>query len=341
MVARAGRIPSLDGLRAISIGAVLLGHASTHFSIAPFQIPVIQHALSVLAYFGVTVFFVISGFLITSLLLSEQARTSRISVPAFYRRRAYRILPASLFYILVVLLVGHASVMQSVYAFTFTTTFFFNEAYKPLQHLWSLSVEEQFYLLWPLIFCTGIRNARTYCWSVMALSPVIRLAMLPKGEDVYSHFAPGLADSIAAGCLLAFYQEPIRKFVKKYFVSTLPFLGLSIVTVVVACGLYRYQWVLTWGLVASLIALVTCAAIERKDALLNSRPLVWMGVLSYSLYLWQQPFLVFDGPLNNLFFRLALTFACAYLSYRFVEQPMLMLRLNTEKPRKVPYSEHG
>jgi peptidoglycan/LPS O-acetylase OafA/YrhL len=321
------RIPSLDGLRAISICAVLLGHASAHFTSTFLHLHWIRSVTALLSYFGVTVFFVISGFLITTLLLREYVRTSQISLGHFYRRRAVRILPASLSYITIVLLLGKPSIVQSAFALTFTTTYFFPAAYPPLQHLWSLSVEEQFYLLWPLIFATGVWNARRYCWVILAVCPVVRIVLLQSGYADYSHFAPAIADSLAAGCLLAFYQDRLRAVVGRYLVSPASFLGLCLVTVGTAGLLYRTQFVLLWGLVPCLIALTASAAIERNDPLLNSRPLVWVGLLSYSLYLWQQPFLVFDGPLNYLSVRLMLTFAAAYVSYRFVEQPMLRFRL--------------
>ena len=299
---------------------------------------VLLYAFATLGYFGVTVFFVISGFLITTLLQREYLKTSQIDLGGFYRRRAVRILPASLFFIAVILVFGHPTLIQSIYALTFTTTYFSAEAYKPLQHLWSLSVEEQFYLLWPLIFATGIKNARRYCWVILAASPLVRLYLYRSGYEEFFHCAPAIADSIAAGCLLAFYQDRVRDFVRKYFRPTVSFVALGAATILVAGELYRTHIVLLWGAIPCLIALIICAAIERNGAFLNSAPVVWVGLLSYSLYLWQQPFLVFDGPFSNLFVRLLLTFLMAYASYRLVEQPMLRLRSrkSTATPVKAP-----
>jgi peptidoglycan/LPS O-acetylase OafA/YrhL len=159
-----------------------------------------------------------------------------------------------------------------------------------------------------------------------AVCPLVRVGLVHEGYAVYSHSALAIADFLAAGCLLAFYQDRLKPVVTKWFVGTLSFLSLCFVTVVTAAVLYRTHFVLLWGGVPLLIAICTSAAIERRDRLLNSRTLVWTGLLSYSLYLWQQPFLVFDGPLNFLSVRLFLTFALAYFSYRIVEQPMLRFR---------------
>jgi peptidoglycan/LPS O-acetylase OafA/YrhL len=321
----AQRIPSLDGLRGISIWAVMLAHASTHFAGTLLHIRRVHVLLAIMAYFGVTTFFVISGFLITKLLLREHMRTSRVNLGGFYRRRAVRILPAALSYILIVLLTAKVTAGQAACALTFTTTYFFDYAAKPLQQLWSLSVEEQFYLLWPLAFCFGVRNAKRYCWVIIFLSPVIRILLKHHGYTQYSHLAPAIGDSLTAGCLLAFYENQVAVFAKTYFRSTAAFLTLCLVTLSAGCLIYWRDAVLLWGIPPCLLALLISVAIERQDRLLNSGLLVWTGLLSYSLYLWQQPFLVFDGPLNYFSVRILMTFLMAYLSYRFIEQPVLNL----------------
>jgi peptidoglycan/LPS O-acetylase OafA/YrhL len=317
------RIPSLDGLRGVSIWAVMLAHASNHY-----LNPNWRHAIglaNILSYFGVTTFFIISGFLITKLLLKERARTSRIDLGRFYRRRSARILPASLFYILVVGLVAKVTVAQIFYALTFTTSYFFDQAAKPLQQLWSLSVEEQFYLLWPLAIYLGIRGAKRYCWAIMIASPIVRLVLRSQGSGQYIHMAPAIGDSVAAGCLLAFYEDRVSAFARKHLTSTAIFILLCLGTTTIACIVYRFDLIILWGISNCLLALTISVAIERKDAILNGGFLVWSGLLSYSLYLWQQPFLVFDGPFNNFLARILMTFLLAYISYRFVEQPALQI----------------
>jgi peptidoglycan/LPS O-acetylase OafA/YrhL len=333
------RIPSLDGLRGLSICAVLLAHISGHFASISLQNRFVHVSLELLAYLGVTVFFVISGFLITLLLLKEQEKSGRIGLTRFYQRRAVRILPAFFLYTSVVLIVGHASFQQQLYTFTFTTSYFFEQAYRPLQQLWSLSVEEQFYLLWPLLLLLGKTTARRCCLATFLICPILRLVLKSAGYHQFGHMAPAILDSIAAGCLLAMYRSEIRTFARKYLLSTRAFFALGGGTILFAEAVYRASFVLLWGIVPCLIALVIAAAIERNDKALNHGPLAWSGLLSYSLYLWQQPFLVLDGPLNYLAIRLPLAFVAAYLSYRFVEQPII--RLFTQPARPVSEQHAG
>src|SRR5215471_14081758 len=141
------RIPSLDGLRAVSIGMVLLGHLD---GVRDF--PRALYHLTHFANFGVRVFFVISGYLITHLVLKEQSKTGRIDLAEFYRRRAFRILPPAYLYMVVVIVAyGHLFSWQNIVTgFAYLTSYFISTTPWPLGHLWSLSVEEQFYLLWPL-----------------------------------------------------------------------------------------------------------------------------------------------------------------------------------------------
>jgi peptidoglycan/LPS O-acetylase OafA/YrhL len=154
-----GRIPSLDGLRAVSIILVIASHAiqGTHSFV--FRLFFLHSDL------GVRVFFIISGFLITSLLLRERAETGRISLPLFYIRRTLRILPPFVLFVGVVAIFNAFGIIQVppgnwIYALTYTMNF---DTHAPwvLGHLWSLSVEEQFYLLWPLV----MRFARPPVWT--------------------------------------------------------------------------------------------------------------------------------------------------------------------------------
>ena len=325
------RIKSLDGLRGISIWAVMLAHISAHFQ-TPLSGHYLHSVLSNLSYLGVTVFFVISGFLITSLLIKEYLRFGPVDLARFYKRRAARILPASVVYIGTVIAFGKPTFVQDVYALTYTTSFFFREAYKPLQQLWSLSVEEQFYLLWPLVFLFGVHNAKKLGWTVLFFSPIIRIELRRLGYPEIQHLAPAIGDSLVAGCLLALYQDAVFKMASRFLVRTPAFVALCVVTVSVSFMVFRWNLVLLWGIVPCMIALAIGAAILREDRLLNVGPLVWSGLLSYSLYLWQQPFLVMNGPLNFLSARLTATLAAALLSYYLIERPALRFFNHVSRP---------
>lgn len=320
------RIPSLDGLRGISIWAVIIAHSADHFLFSSIHSRHVRTVLSNSANLGVTIFFVISGFLITSILLAERKRTSGINIIRFYKKRAIRIVPAFVLFTGTILLLCHVSPRQIVYALTFTTSFFFWQAYKPLQHLWSLSVEEQFYLAWPLIFARGVGDAKRWCWAVLIACPVIRAVLVHQGLVYLDHAA--LLDSIAAGCLLAFYREQVQRAIVKISGSGIVFAAVCLMMPVLSLAMNKvesFSWMLVplTTIVPLFVAVVIGAAIERRDAFLNKGPLVWSGLLSYSLYLWQQPFLVMNGPLNYFAVRLALTFAAAYCSYRWIEQPII------------------
>jgi peptidoglycan/LPS O-acetylase OafA/YrhL len=320
------RIPSLDGLRGISIWAVILAHSADHFLFSRIHSHHLRTVLSNSANLGVTIFFVISGFLITSLLLAERTRTSRIDIKRFYKKRVIRIIPAFVLFTGTILLLCKVSPQQIVYALTFTTSFFFWQAYQPLQHLWSLSVEEQFYLAWPLIFARGSGDAKRWCWLVLIACPVIRAIFVHQGLTNLDHAA--VLDSIAAGCLLAFYRQQIQLAISRVTGSGILFAALCLMMPVLSLVMNKvesFSWMLVplTTIVPLFVAVVIGAAIQRKDAFLNKGPLVWSGLMSYSLYLWQQPFLVMNGPLNYFVVRLGLTFAAAYCSYRWVEQPII------------------
>ena len=161
MSRQAGRIASLDGLRAISIGLGLLGHlAGTRF----FPLTSAAGDFFALAETGVLIFFIISGFLITTLLLHELDNSGRINLLKFYFRRTLRIFPPYYFLIAVLLVLrflGYISLSNYdvLHAFTYTSNYFYPEGWY-LGHPWSLSVEEQFYLLWPaILLLSGKRKA--------------------------------------------------------------------------------------------------------------------------------------------------------------------------------------
>ena len=222
------RIPSLDGLRAISILLVVLGHLA-----------ISNHAPAVFlrsyASEGVRIFFVISGFLITSILCKEEARTSTIDLKTFYLRRAYRIFPAAFVFMAIMLVFYWRDFRwyNIVTAFLYLANF---DNSRPwfFGHLWSLGVEEQFYLLWPTVLKQWHRHRIAILLGVIALDPV--------GQAILYHFKvpsgsvggfPGAAGSLAAGCLLAMLAprlpkiNPYLAFVMMLAVAFLPLFPLD------------------------------------------------------------------------------------------------------------------
>ena len=175
ITAKARSIPSLDGLRAISILLVVIAHSSQNFS--PWvNLPVGTFLL--FAHLGVSVFFVISGFLITSLLLKEWDATGTIGLKHFYLRRAFRIFPPFYLYLVILLVLVLAGVFHtSLRAFFFAAIYCMDYYLGPgsgfvgLQHIWSLSVEEQFYLLWPAALLLLGKRKAVYLAGFLILIP--------------------------------------------------------------------------------------------------------------------------------------------------------------------------
>jgi peptidoglycan/LPS O-acetylase OafA/YrhL len=204
--AKAGHVPSLDGLRALSISLVFLGHLNGTRGFATFDLGIGNYA-----QLGVVVFFVISGFLITRLMLLERIKNGRVSLKLFYERRALRLFPASYTFIAIVSLLTLAGVFHLRptdlwHAATYTVNFLPNRG-KQIGHLWSLSVEEQFYMIWPLTFVLfGPKRAGWVIFGVILFGPVARSCdwLFLRGTPYHDlEMFPMVADSLAMGCLLA------------------------------------------------------------------------------------------------------------------------------------------
>lgn len=329
------RIPGLDGLRAVSILMVLAGHiAGTRhaYSLKTFLL------FGDLAHFGVRVFFVISGYLITSLLIGEFEKTGTVSIKAFYLRRTLRIFPAFYFFLFIIALCSQLGLISLgngdlLHGLTYTINYFPQRSWI-VGHIWSLSVEEQFYLLWPAtIVVFGLRRASLGAIGVVLLAPVLRFIVLQHwGSAPVGEWFPTTADSIATGCLLAVCMNHLelpfdwRKVT--YFwpgFAVLAFLLNLKSSGRLSAGIFE---TLINFCIAICIAHFATTTAGRTARLLNSQPAVFIGGLSYSLYLWQQPFLnrtsdaiccVF--PLN-----LILAFCAAVICHYAVEKPFLALR---------------
>ncbi|MGB6973066.1 MAG: acyltransferase [Terracidiphilus sp.] len=331
------RLPSLDGLRAVSILLVLLGHLSGTRGFGRITLGVGDYA-----HLGVLVFFVISGFLITRLMLSEYQRQGRVSLGNFYLRRVLRLFPASYAYILVVSLASAAGLFalnssDIWHAVTYTVNYLPSRSWQ-IGHLWSLSVEEQFYLLWPCAF--ALSKPRRAAWvaaGVILFGPVARaLTWLFLRHTPYYDLEtfPTLADSLAMGCLLAMLSGWLER--QRWYLRLFrPHYSLCLLALILLINRYGgYTIVAVFG--TSIVYAATAILVHRSlycsndwvGRLLNWRPITFLGVLSYSLYVWQQLFLnrtssswVNEFPQNILF-----AFAAALCSYFLLEKPFLSLR---------------
>lgn len=337
------RIPGLDGLRAISIILVLCGHLVGTYGF--YNDPGLWDRTGDFANLGVRVFFVISGYLITLLLIREIEKTGTISLRQFYMRRAFRILPAAYSFILFItiasfcgLIVLHSGDLWHAYSYTMN--------YSPgrswwVGHLWSLSVEEQFYFLWPaaLLFL-GVRKGMRAAIGVILIVPFVRLItdyVWIAQRPIIGNTFQTVADTIATGCILAGYKDDLLRLIwfrriidsRAFFVVPLAALLLNLK----AGG--RIRWFVLETIINILIALCVCrVTVHTKDwagRLLNWRPIAYIGVLSYSLYLWQQLFINRTSSAwterfpENLIFAVTAALLCHYC----IEMPFLRLRDKT------------
>lgn len=335
---KARAIPSLDGLRAVAVFAVMLGHSHSAFlDSIPFN-----HSFRN-GDQGVAIFFVISGFLITHLLLREQNKTGTISLRRFYLRRTLRIFPPFYVYILVVVLLGLLHRVQIngadvLAASTYSWNYDFFPGSYILGHCWSLSLEEQFYLLWP--FCMVYLNkskAIKISLAIILLSPGIRVAMyflVPESRTHMNMMLHTHLDTIMTGCLLALlidvgYGEKLRLRLMHWAAPLMSILFLLFVDSPADIR-WRGMYQATIGIslenaaIASLLVFVVFRHESLLGRFLNMRWICHLGMISYSLYLWQQ---LFTGPYTHAFpLGLVWTFICAEASYFLIEKPSFRIR---------------
>ena len=347
------RIPSLDGIRAVAILAVLWGHSSATVGSLPAWLDPVWNFLPT-GGFGVQIFFVLSGFLITTLLVRERQKTGTVSLKTFYIRRAYRILPAFYAFLAVVVALVALKVID-VSGMVILASALFVRDYMPsggswwLGHTWSLSIEEQFYLLWPLVFIKlKAPWVRRLLWIGILASPLIRIATwlfippLRNGIEIMFHTR---ADALMVGCMLAMlYANPgFRAKAEAALSKGLGWAALAwLVTSVYLQHVVGDGWSFTVGYLgdALAIAVVIVWLVQRPNTpagkVLNWAPVRHLGILSYSLYLWQQLFLT---PKNETFLgwfplNILAAILVAELSYRLVEQPFLRLRQRRQAKAK-------
>jgi peptidoglycan/LPS O-acetylase OafA/YrhL len=321
--------PELDGLRAIAVLAVMAFHFGLPF--AP------------QGFLGVDIFFVLSGFLISSIIASEVQSSGAMNWRRFYRRRAFRLLPAFwVMLIIVAALVPPAATLSSFgYVINWTTALGLVPINEALGHTWSLAVEWQFYLVWPVILVLALRRLSPRSVVLLALtlgiaSAVWRAGLWTIGPDwtrvwhATDTHADGLLLGSALGVVAAFGLVPLTtRLDRGLWGATAIALAVIASLVVILPPSLGFLATLGGPLVAVAIAVVVARVAVfpsgRLGGILSFGPLVRVGVISYGLYLWHVPIRVLmdqNGPVEAAV-ATALTFAAALLSYRFIETPFL------------------
>lgn len=354
------RIATLDGIRGLAILLVLAGHIATNYQ------PLDENLRRWLTAFanaggGVRLFFVLSGYLITQLLLAEQTRSGTISLRQFYKRRALRIFPAFYVYLIVLLALGSlVSTGLTPSTFTAAATFTWNygflwvtyapEGFWYLGHLWTLALEQQFYLLWPLaLLALGVRHATWVALALLAWCPLARLGayfLFPAQRgNLGSMFHTGI-DVIMVGCAAALllHRPVARDFLHRHARRGAWIAATWLCVLSPLAAELRHGFPLIAGYTLDAIAAAWLIAWAHHcpsplvEKFLGHGPLPWLGLISYSLYLWQQLFLSPTGPLREgrIVLPLAAATLAAVLSYYLVEQTALHFKSASSRPTAAP-----
>jgi len=345
--------PALDALRALAVIAVLLVHERVSFLKGGGH--------------GVDLFFALSGFLITTLLLRERTRRGAIDVSRFYGRRLLRLGPALalvLVFVLAASVAGHEDYVNVVATLTYSANWvsaLSHHSLGMLAHTWSLAVEEQFYLIWPCIVIAAARAwgargvlAAAAGGAVLSLLLRIVLARHGSGVDRLLHGTDTTADQLLWGCALAaaatLWPAGVRAAVRIAFVPAALFLALVFVRDLPAT---QVGW--TWGYAA--IAVAGAVVVGRlglaDDGLTRAvapAKVVWIGTISYGIYLWHYPveYLMPDalshGRVVPVVAALVLSIGLAAASYYLVERPLQRryhARLVSDAPVAAIVPEHA
>lgn len=339
-------IPSLDGLRTLSVALVILSHSLAYIHGEPKSFPLLQ--ITALGKSGVDVFFVISGFLITGLLLKESDEKKSFRLKRFYLRRFFRIFPPFYLFLGVVWILWKAGVQPLDFrSFVTAATYTYN--YLPhgtgwvLAHTWSLCIEEQFYIVWaPCLVFLGRKNGIAAAIGVILLSPASRFlsyVLAPSLRGNEGMMLHTRLDTIMFGCAMALLwkDERFNVWVEKIALPYIVTLAILYITIAAPClsirFAARYDWSIGYSVEGLLISIVIIYAVRTPFSgfgkFLNWGPVRHIGVISYGIYLWQQ---MFTGP--NAFWtplNLVAVLACAELSYWLVERPSFRLRDWCEK----------
>jgi peptidoglycan/LPS O-acetylase OafA/YrhL len=349
----AKHLKEIDGLRALAVVSILLYHLDIYWLFPG-------------GFLGVDIFFTISGFLITYILIHEIEQKNHVSLVNFYIKRGKRLLPALFFLLIICLIVSFyvladtkgktiRDLLPAIFYYSnwwqiFTDQSYFDQIGRPslLQHLWSLAIEEQFYLVWPVIFLAsyklGGRRLIAFLSLLLAVLSTLWMGWLSIKHQYPTESDPSRiylgTDTHSMGLFLGAFTAAIKKdfdckfFVKHKIYSNLSlFIALFITIVLIYImqfrleiipELYRGGFFLIGILTSSLILIVS---VERKTSIffLSNSLVSYVGKRAYSLYLWHWPIYILVGAIIDgelkIFMKIFLTIIASELSYKYVENP--------------------
>jgi peptidoglycan/LPS O-acetylase OafA/YrhL len=339
--------PEIDGLRAIAVCAVILYHA---------QITIFGHQPFKGGFIGVDIFFVISGYLITSIILKELLTNGSFSFKHFYERRVRRILPALLFVMLVSLPFAWVYLLPSsfvefsksiLYSLGFGSNFYFHYSdlkygaesglLKPFLHTWSLSVEEQYYILFPIILLVIFKYFRKYLLTILVIALIISLQIADWSSKNYPsasfYFLHTRMWELLAGSILAYFEITLgHRSKNKKLNLILPSTGLFLIghSILFFNNQMFHPSFYTLSIIIGICLIIWFSdKDEIITQMLSTKLFVGIGLISYSLYLWHYPIFAFSRIVEfrvqeNIFKSTSLGFLTLILSiftYYFIEKP--------------------
>ena len=345
--------PEIDGLRAIAVMSVILYHAPIFiFDQKPFKG----------GFIGVDIFFVISGYLITSIILKELITTGSFSFKHFYERRIRRILPVLLVVMLVSLPFAWMYLLPSsfidfsksiLYSLGFSSNFYFHYSgqeygatdgsLKPFLHTWSLSVEEQYYILFPIILLVTFRYFKKYLIYFLILGFVISLGMADWGSRNYPSFTfyvlPTRGWELLAGSILAYFEiSKGHRSKNKTLNLILPTIGLLLIGHSILFfndKMFHPSFYTLSPIIGVCLIIWFSNKNELTTKILSTKLFVGFGLISYSLYLWHYPIFAFamlnefsDGDIFNKLSLGVGIIILSIISYYFIEKPFRNKKYN-------------
>ena len=349
--------PEIDGLRAIAVGLVILYHS---------EININGNIFFKGGFIGVDIFFVISGYLITSIILNELVTTNSFSFKYFYERRIRRIMPVLIFIILTSLPfawiyltpLDFVDFSKSIlYSLGFSSNLYFHFSgqeyaalsgfYKPFLHTWSLSVEEQYYVLFPILFFIIFKYYKKYLFTALTFGLILSLLLAEYGSRNFSalnfYILPTRIWELLLGSIIAYFESK-NIIINKYKILSLVFPSLGILMIGYSAIFFNhlgprhpsfYTLIPIFG-----VALIIC--FSNKDEIINkilsSRIFVGIGLISYSLYLWHYPIFAFariaefsEGNITKKIFLALIIILLSIFTYFFIEKPFRNKKNNFKK----------